>query len=432
MREKVATLLLLFLSTTLGASLAEKEKELRGSLASKDRGRVFSLSRELVSMEDPEAVELVARYALLVNSYAVERKIAGLLAGVPQGLREPVLKLARTHDTYQVRVILAAVLAAYGDDASFDVLCEMVGDRVPAVKLAAIEWLLKKRDARAIGAFIKELAKWGRRGGVVAGDLRQALHTLTGQYFSNATDWKKWWNINKASFNPATVKHAQRRGHGHTSVLTPKFFGHEIVSKKILFVLDMSGSMRVRDEPIEERDDGTIVRGTKVVDPKKKKAEEQKKKELPLQRERLYRVQQELIRTIDTLSPDTVFTVMAFNHKIKVLSDKPRAATASFKKNAKAFAKSFRPEGETWTDSALKRAFEMKNRIDTIYLLSDGAPRRKNKLLPVEPIYELVRTANRFHKIKIYTVGFVQAGRSMRRFLYTLASQNYGEYRGLK
>ncbi len=441
MIKKLTVALVLLLAAVFSAAseLSDLQKELKGALAAKDKAQVLAISQQLCAMGKKEAVELVARYALLVDSYNIERKLAGLLAGLPEELREPVRKLALKHPRYEARIVLAAVLAAYRDEKSFKTLCAMLRDRVPSVKLAVISHLVKLGDVRAIDPLIDELSRWERAGGVVAGDLRQALHVLTGQYFHRASDWKKWWSINRAVFKGPRAARA-RRG-GRTTVRGPTFFGHEIVSKRILFILDMSGSMHVRDPYVPEQTPHVTVakRGTTAVTKRTKKSAGKaggkgkgKAEELPRSRERLYRVQQELLRTIDALTPDTRFTVMAFNHKILMLSDTPQLATAAFKRKAKAFVMSFRPEGETWTDKALERAFEMADKIDTIYLLSDGAPRRNNKRLDESVILEAVKRANRFHKIKIYTVGFLQAGRRMRAFLSALARQNGGEYKELR
>jgi len=50
----------------------------------------------------------------------------------------------------------------------------------------------------------------------------------------------------------------------------------------------------------------------------------------------------------------------------------------------------------------------------------------------VEPILEWVREANRFKRIRINTVGFKQAGKSLRAFMRKLARQNNGEYKELR
>ncbi len=180
----------------------------------------------------------------------------------------------------------------------------------------------------------------------------------------------------------------------------------------------------------------TVVRTKpKEKSPSEKEAEQKalarKREDLPLERQRLRRTQIELKKTIDSLTPDTRFTVMAFNHEIKMLSEAPQYANNAFKTKAKSFVDGFKPEGETWTDTALEKAFELKGQIDTIYLLSDGAPQRTGAMLPTDEIEQAVREKNRFLKIKIYTVGFQQGGARMHAFLGALARDNGGTYKRL-
>ena len=422
------------LFSLFGASVAQQEKSLKTAVKTKKKGLIVSLSQELVATGEASAIRTVAACALMCDDYETERKVAGLLTKIPRDQRAPVHEVAINKSTdYRVKIVLSAVLRIYGDKASRKALHTLVRDPMPAVKLSAIGQLVKIGDITAIDVFISELKRYNRAGGVVVADLRQALNTLTGEQFANPDDWRKWWATRKATFTRKDVQKAQVTSKGRTMLYGQNtFFGHELVSKKILFILDMSGSMHKRDAP-PAMSPGDAERGTatrKKSSPRKRgKAGEP---EYPKERERLYRVQQELIKTIKALTPDTRFTVMAFNHKIKMLTDMPTNASAAHKKAAVQFARSFKAEGETWTDKAFVRAFEMGKAIDTIYFLSDGAPRRKNKLLPIEPILDVVKKTNRFGKVKIYTIGFVQVGRTMEKFLRRLAGQNYGTYKGLE
>jgi hypothetical protein len=407
----------------VAAGVSELENALKKALVAKSREKLIRASEALLATGELKAVEAVARYALLCDNHETERMVAGLLAGVPEPLREPVRDQARGNPNYQVRVVLTAVLGAYDDGESFDALCGLVSDPVPSVALAAISRIVAKGDLRGVDALIAELARRQKRGGVVAGDLRQALHVLTGQVYVSAEDWRRWWLPRKSTFTREDARTSRSRG--RTSVLGPQFFGHEILSKRILFILDMSHSMHVRDElPADSVGGANAERGTTV--------ERKKQGAPPASRERLERVKRELIKTITELSPDTRFTLMAYNDKIKLYWDKPQLATPRFKSKAVQVVRGFRAEGETWTDTALERAFKMTDEIDTIYLLSDGAPRRENIRLPEAPILKAVKEANRFAKIKIHTVGFRQAGTRMRRFLGALAQMNDGEYKELQ
>jgi hypothetical protein len=48
--------------------------------------------------------------------------------------------------------------------------------------------------------------------------------------------------------------------------------------------------------------------------------------------------------------------------------------------------------------------------------------------LPHEPILDWIQEANRFSRVRIHTIGFEQAGATMRKFMKAIAKQNHGEY----
>ena len=72
--------------------------------------------------------------------------------------------------------------------------------------------------------------------------------------------------------------------------------------------------------------------------------------------------------------------------------------------------KSFSAEAQTHTDEALRAAFAEKD-VDTIYLLSDGAPYKLEhgssvSVKFIQDIIAWVARENRFRKVKIHTFGF--------------------------
>lgn len=417
----------------LWAGLAENEKALKAAVQAKNGPQVVAATKRLLAGGDAKGIQSVLQYALLCDNYETEKAVAWELAQLPEGKRDLVRKAALKHRRYEVRVVLAAVMAIYSDATSFETLCAMAGDKMPSVSVAALSHIVRKDDLKAVDHLIKTLTKCERYGGVVPNAIQEALRALTGVKDDyTAREWEKWWSPRRNSFTKADARNQKRTSR---TVVRSKnsFFGVEVVSKHILFILDMSDSMIKRDEPISTGATQPGNGGRTVVDkPTAKPAGKKTGGKLPLTRERLYRVQQELIKTIRNLSPDTYFTIMAYNHQIKMLHEKPQRATDSFKKSAVTFVNSFRPEGETWTDTALKKAFVMAKQIDTIFLLSDGYPQRKQQLIPMESIKKYVEEQNRFRKIQLNTIGFVQVGRTMARFLSDLAKANGGKYRGLQ
>jgi len=395
--------------------------DLRKAAAACDVPSIRAAAKALLAEETPEGVQAVIICGFICDNWDLEKEIAGLLAKVTSPkAREVVIREARSvrERDWRARVVLAAVLGQWaaesdGKDA-IEGLIAMLRDPVNSVVLAAIPQLQRIEDARMIGPLIDLVAERERRGrDVVWEQAEKFLEALTGEKFDAAADWKNWWEPRKKTFDAKKDRAVggEKKPTGRTIVKRPDFFGHEVFSKQPLFLLDVSGSMLKRDPLPEEGKEGG---------------------EPPESRERLRRVQTELIRVIQGLDPATTFNIITFSHKITVFSEQPVAATKTTKERATHFIDGFRAEGETYTDTALERAFAMKEKIDTIFLLSDGAPRREDKLLDVGPILEMVRRENRFKKIIINTVGFEQAGTKLRAFMSELARQNNGAHKELR
>ncbi len=207
-----------------------------------------------------------------------------------------------------------------------------------------------------------------------------------------------------------------------------------MVSKKVVFLLDISGSMAVKDQLPEEASPEPRGSTTAVKDRRKKAKKDEEKpdpEDIPDSRRRLRRVQKELIAVIHKLPPQTSFNIITFNHEIRHFRNQLIMATDANKRRASKFVRDFVAEGETWTDAALEAAFDVAG-VNTIFLLSDGAPRRNDTLLHIKPILNWMRDANRFRRIRIHTVGFKQAGSNLKRFMKKLATQNHGLYKELK
>ena len=154
----------------------------------------------------------------------------------------------------------------------------------------------------------------------------------------------------------------------------------------------------------------------------------------------------ELLKTLAGLPSHVRFGIMNFNHQIgffgsappplpqqddKIIkhSATPGLALASKANKEKAYqwVKGLKPSGATRTDLAVARGFEIPD-IDTIYLLTDGAPRdiRNQKIAP-ELVLQVARIRNRFRKARIHTIGFSQAGSTMQQLCRDLAGQNDGK-----
>ena len=389
----------------------------------------------LAKIATEEAVDVLVQVGLSQDNYDMERHVGGLIRGLPEGLgfKRACLHATKAKD-YKVRVVLTLALGSRRELEAFTALVTNLHDPYDSVVLASLETVAKKNHLGAVPHLIKALELQEQRGKVdttVWLETRKALLDLTGMDFSFAKDWSNFWAANGKNFKKVETSEKSR---GVTSVVKdpPTFFGDEVISKHVVFVIDVSKSMEQRDPLPEEgvADKDKDKGRTSVGGANKKKPKPEKKKEIPESRMRLRRVQKELIAAIDKLKPETRFSIIAFNHEVKPWKDSLVAANNKYKREAIKFVEAFKPDGQTSTDLALKAAFDIKG-VDTIFLLSDGKPRRQDPI-PPDPIRAWVKETNRFRRVRVHTVAFEQTAGSFKKFMSKMAKQNNGNYKELR
>ncbi|MFN0059251.1 MAG: VWA domain-containing protein [Planctomycetota bacterium] len=422
-------------------SAADLKRDLQQAIGKKNLDRASRLIEELILLGTADAMEAICDYAFSADDAQMEKYAIDKLSTVPTG-GEAILKLseiAKRHKDFRVRVALMNALGMRSEQEAVTALHQGLYDGMLSVARAALESVKTRDSLLSIDALIDALEhqeQQGRSTESLHFEIRSLLTYLTAESFESAIDWRNFWSARKDNFQrPTEAKRAESR----TGVKkdAPVFFEHEVASSKLLFVLDVSGSMKKRDPLPEEVGEAEKKKeGGKTGVPKKDGEDDEpdppKQEDIPQSRERLARVQKELIATIEKLPAKTKFNILTFSHKVELF--RPEGLIDGSKVNkqrAIEFVRNFRPEGETHTDEALEKAFEFRD-IDSIFLLSDGAPRRDDKLLETAPILERVRDLNRFRRIRVFTVGFEQAGKSLREFMRRLAYQNGGSYRGLR
>ena len=145
--------------------------------------------------------------------------------------------------------------------------------------------------------------------------------------------WAAWWKKHQADFHfrRATLTPAGRRNGGGR---TPSYYGLSIEARRIVFVIDISGSMRGR---------------------------------------RLEAAQRELMQAIEKLPPEASFSMVSFSDHATVWRKTLMPATAATKQAAKVFVYLLRAGGRTAAYDALEAAFRFAD-TEAIYFLSDGEP----------------------------------------------------------
>lgn len=408
-------------------TLPELEADLRSAVAAGSVESAVAALRALASLDGPKAADAIIAHALQGTSYPIEMQAAALLLKSRSSeVRERIIEGVKKHPNYKTRIVLLAVVARMADDpGALAALHAALGDPSKPVVLGAIQWIRSLKKEASVDALIDALAcRDGRPLDRVYFDLRKALEEITGHDLETGADWKPFWEaLKKGLAAPASSKETR------TVVRRSSFFSIPVDSDRVLFLIDVSGSMTEKDWPLESSATDDAGRGKtgvgKVPEPTKAQ-----KDSLPITRQRIHRVKEELARAVMGLSSHVAFGILAFSHEIEYVwpSRGLRPATDQAKRAAVAWIKSRKAAGATRTDLALREALEAPE-VDTIIVLTDGAPRdeKKDRRIPIDAILGEVKTTNRFVKARIHTVSFVQIrDTTMRRFVRDLSIQNDG------
>jgi Mg-chelatase subunit ChlD len=243
-----------------------------------------------------------------------------------------VLADAAAHRSATVRLGAAEVLATgtAPDEASRTRVKALLKDPEWTVRRALVELAGWSKNADLAPELIEALENDPRL--ACRYSARRALREISGRDLEyDASSWREW------------LKDHQREGPAKPRTYSfARYYGTEIVSSNVCFVVDLSGSMK---------------KGGKGVS-------------------RIKVARQELIRALESLAEKTRFNIVTFSDEAEVW--KRKNGVLATKRNVDAarewIEKNFRAAGQTNTYAALRLAFRANPDLDTVFLLSDGSP----------------------------------------------------------
>ncbi|MCB9879331.1 MAG: HEAT repeat domain-containing protein [Planctomycetes bacterium] len=266
--------------------------------------------------------------------------------------------------------------------------------------------------------------KSGKLSGLLQAQVHELLVSMTGAVYpaSQPEKWRELWDKEKDRLEVAQKREPKQDGH----TVAAGFAGIPVEGTRVVFVLDLSGSM---EWPME--DVGT----------------DGKKREM----NRLDFAKRELLKAIDGLPPDSQFNLVTFNgdSKAETWSKKMVPANERNRERFKKHVEKLRPLGGTNLWSGMEAALDIKSlvygnhyetNVDEVFVLSDGAPTVGEVIDPVE-ILRLVEELNRYAEVRINTVfissktppEMLQAEMQMslrpKDLMRRMAEQNGGRFR---
>jgi hypothetical protein len=382
-------------------------------------------SRVIAKFQGARSLSTVSGEARRFKSWR-GRAVAAEGLGANAAGMESAIRLGGDKDD---RVTAAALRGLRGrnEDAVFKFAVESLRSESWPVRLEAALTLEKVNQPRVLQPLIEGLA---REDGRLRDDLNSILRRLTSQNFDpDPEEWRRWWNENKAEIlgpGPETALFGAFKAKAPPPE-KKTVYGIESRSRRILFIIDTSGSMK---EPIA-KNKGTLT-GTSADE-----AEEWNMTKIEL-------AKRELKRSIRGLEPDAWFNIVSFGTMVVRWKDAMAKGDMTTKNEAYAFVRDMEAAGGTWAYGAFQEAFRMAGAgatdkhyepsLDTIYFISDGAPTDndmdKPKAVDSDTVLAAVREWNRVGRIVVHTVAIdpKAAGGRFVDFMKKLAAQNDGQY----
>jgi len=287
------------------------------------------------------------------------------------------------------------------------------GDLIPAVKAlgpgspwphraAGVHALRMARKPAAVDVLISILET--ARNARVELDAYEALVDLTGRDFGyELIQWKGWWQQNRSRPLPPPSKSKKVRG-GYAT-----FYGIPVRGTRIVFILDISGSMR---EELTSKKARRHIAASEYLEGKKL-------------RTRLDLAREELVHTLQQLPPTTSFNVGFFNDEVFWLHRKMVPATTEAVEDT---ARRVRSMSAAQATNVYEAVFQSMDRAwsrgrtgqeggpDTIFLLSDGMP-SAGKITRFSHLGDAVYDKNLTHFIRINTILVGARGHKLLRRL---------------
>lgn len=335
----------------------------------------------LADRKDPKAEEILRREAQRTEGETVFAAIRALGRNHPSEASLNLLGKLASQGGVEARVTALEALGEAAVPEALPFLGQALKSRDWPVRAVAVRQLARFRVRDAVGLLVEQMS---REEGRLLGDIAEALKQMTGLGpIYSPVHWRDWWAVHRETFSFDRLEEERPGGVGVTT-----YHGIPVVSLRIIFCLDISGSM---DSPMG-----------------------------PGAETRLQMAKKELARTLSSLDRAAKVNLVFFDDRMEPWMRELVPVRANLR-GALALVEAVKPRGGTNIHDTLALCFTDSS-VDTIFLLSDGEP-TMGKFTDPQDILREVRRLNRPRQIAIHTVSLGPSP-----FLKRLAEENGGRY----
>ncbi|MEM1450865.1 MAG: HEAT repeat domain-containing protein [Planctomycetota bacterium] len=300
-------------------------------------------------------------------------------------------QMAQSRDEIK-RQAASVGLAELGTPAAMEALHELLTDDDPTVRAEAILQVGRRRDRSSIPFLIDRLE---HESGRLKRDAWYSLTVITGKDLGlRVGSWRSFWRKEGESFvvppwSEVVEAAARREASRESNESQVAFYGLEIISNRFALVVDTSGSMKEQ-----------VYRGKTRLDVAKEQLE----------------------ATLSRIGEGVLFNIVPFAGAARPMDDGLLEMDEIERENASLFVSRLRADGGTNVYDALAAAFD-DDRVDTIYLLTDGDP-SVGEITDVPTLREEIVRWNSVRGVRIHCIA---VGKDSA-LLKGIAEDSRGEY----
>ncbi|MFT4709494.1 MAG: hypothetical protein ACI9D0_001355 [Bacteroidia bacterium] len=365
--------------------------------------------------KDREVVEAAVDFAIAHNYEEVEEAVQTLFDDAETNLERSILLSAlgkfKGGDAWrsqlkgyvdageqEMRNTALVMLSEYGK-SQLPVIVAALDHELWSTRLVALKCIEKMGIGSAVGEVIGRMETQTGRMKVEFG---ASLFRMTGELFgSRYQPWKAWWEdkggdgYKMITESKLKLKIEEREIRKLKELTSARFFGIQIDSNRVVFIIDVSGSMSelTRGEYIGAKGEPRINLATR-----------------------------ELNKCLDQLSQESFFNIVPFSSDVAPYSKELVQWTPEALVDAKGFVSKLGAGGGTNLFGSLESVFQ-DPQVDTIFILSDGEP-SVGRIQDPSGIRTEVAKWNKHREVKIHSIA---VGGSLQ-VLQWLAEDSGGTY----